>query len=82
MHLQGKNPTDQKGIDDLMMGLDGTDNKGKLGANAILAVSMAVCKVGPARGARQHASLLCRRRCFAGGGLSACSGCRSVRQEC
>ena len=46
--LQGKNPTDQKGIDDLMMQLDGTDNKGKLGANAILAVSMAVCKAGAA----------------------------------
>merc|ERR1719410_2095510 len=28
--------------------LDGTDNKGKLGANAILAVSMAVCKAGAA----------------------------------
>ena len=27
------------------MGLDGTDNKNKLGANAILGVSMAVCKV-------------------------------------
>jgi hypothetical protein len=28
-----------------MIKLDGTDNKGKLGANAILAVSMALCKV-------------------------------------
>lgn len=28
-----------------MIALDGTDNKGKLGANAILAVSMAVAKV-------------------------------------
>jgi enolase len=28
-----------------MIKLDGTDNKGKFGANAILAVSMAVCKV-------------------------------------
>lgn len=34
--------TDQIGIDDLMAGLDGTHNKGKLGANAILAVSLAV----------------------------------------
>ena len=31
-----------------MISLDGTDNKGKLGANAILAVSMAVCKAGAA----------------------------------
>merc|ERR1712012_1300777 len=31
-----------------MLGLDGTDNKNKLGANAILGVSMAVCKAGAA----------------------------------
>ena len=35
---------DQVGIDQLMIELDGTDNKGKLGANAILGVSMAVAK--------------------------------------
>ena len=35
---------DQRGIDDLMIKLDGTDNKGKLGANAILGVSLAVAK--------------------------------------
>jgi enolase len=34
--------TSQKEIDDLLIKLDGTDNKGKLGANAILGVSMAV----------------------------------------
>ena len=33
---------DQCGIDRLMIALDGTQNKGKLGANAILGVSMAV----------------------------------------
>jgi len=43
--LQGKDPTQQKELDDLMIKLDGTDNKGKLGANAILAVSMAIAKV-------------------------------------
>ena len=32
--LVGKDPTDQKAIDDLMIELDGTKNKGKLGANA------------------------------------------------
>lgn len=42
---QGLDPTKQKEIDDAMIALDGTDNKGKLGANAILAVSMAVAKV-------------------------------------
>ncbi len=36
--------TDQKGIDEMMIELDGTPNKGKLGANAILGVSLAVAK--------------------------------------
>jgi len=35
---------DQRAIDAAMLKLDGTDNKGKLGANAILAISMAVAK--------------------------------------
>ena len=42
--LKGKNPADQKAIDDLMRSLDGTETKSKLGANAILGVSMAVCR--------------------------------------
>jgi len=42
--LIGKNPKEQKEIDSLMIKLDGTDNKAKLGANAILGVSMAVTK--------------------------------------
>lgn len=40
--------TDQKAIDKLMLDLDGTKNKSKLGANAILGVSIAVCKAGAA----------------------------------
>ncbi|WP_332629967.1 phosphopyruvate hydratase [Halalkalibacter flavus] len=40
--LIGFDALDQLGIDQLMIDLDGTDNKGKLGANAILGVSMAV----------------------------------------
>jgi enolase len=40
----GYDVADQTGIDQLMIELDGTENKGKLGANAILAVSMAVAK--------------------------------------
>jgi enolase len=39
--LIGWNVYDQVGLDKLMIDLDGTSNKGKLGANAILAVSMA-----------------------------------------
>ncbi len=42
--LKGKSPHAQKEIDDLMHKLDGTENKSKLGANAILGVSMAVCR--------------------------------------
>src|SRR5687768_3973344 len=34
--------TDQKGLDELLIDLDGTPNKGNLGANAVLGVSMAV----------------------------------------
>ncbi len=42
--VKGLDPSDQRGLDELMIGLDGTENKGNLGANAILAVSMAACK--------------------------------------
>ncbi|MEI6950586.1 phosphopyruvate hydratase [Paraflavisolibacter sp. H34] len=42
--LLGFDVADQTGIDQLMISLDGTENKGKLGANALLAVSMAVAK--------------------------------------
>src|SRR5207237_6474300 len=37
-------PRDQEAIDQLMIEMDGTDNKAKLGANAMLGVSMAVAK--------------------------------------
>jgi enolase len=40
--------TSQKEIDDLLIKLDGTENKGKLGANAILGVSMAVSEAAAA----------------------------------
>lgn len=42
--LIGLDATDQIGIDNLMLDLDGTANKSKLGANAILGVSLAVAK--------------------------------------
>src|SRR5688572_5805900 len=42
--LLGQDIADQTGIDEMMIQLDGTVNKGKLGANAVLAVSMAVAK--------------------------------------
>lgn len=42
--IVGMKATDQIGVDEEMIGLDGTDNKGKLGANAMLSVSLAVAK--------------------------------------
>jgi enolase len=42
--LIGMDVTDQRGIDQTMIDLDGTDNKSKFGANAILGVSMACAK--------------------------------------
>ena len=42
--LKGVNALDQTAIDKAMIELDGTDNKGNLGANAILAVSLATAK--------------------------------------
>src|SRR5256885_4507284 len=40
----GLDPRDQEAIDQLMIEMDGTDNKAKLGANAILGVSLALAK--------------------------------------
>lgn len=42
--LKGRDATSQKAIDQELIRLDGTDNKGKLGANALLGVSLAVVK--------------------------------------
>lgn len=46
--IEGRDVTLQKEIDDLMINLDGTENKSKLGANAIVGVSMAVCRAATA----------------------------------
>ncbi len=42
--LEGLDALDQRGIDQLMLDLDGTDNKAKFGANAILGTSLAIAK--------------------------------------
>ena len=52
--LHGKDATQQAELDRAMIDLDGTPNKGRLGANAILAVSMAAAR---AAAAAQHTSL-------------------------
>ena len=46
--LIGLNPSDQEAIDQLLIELDGTENKGNLGANALLGVSMAVAHTAAA----------------------------------
>jgi enolase len=46
--LEGLDPTDQRLIDRTLVQIDGTKNKSKLGANAILAVSMAVARAAAA----------------------------------
>ncbi|KAJ3277613.1 hypothetical protein HK104_003135, partial [Borealophlyctis nickersoniae] len=42
-------PSNQKAVDDFLLKLDGTENKSKLGANAILGVSLAVARAGAAQ---------------------------------
>jgi enolase len=44
----GRDPSDQAGLDRLLVELDGTPNKGRLGANAILGVSLATAKAAAA----------------------------------
>ena len=44
--LIGQDPIQQAKIDQILIDLDGTENKGRLGANAIVAVSMAVARAG------------------------------------
>ena len=46
---KGFQVTDQHAVDEFLNSLDGTANKGKLGANAILGVSLAVAKAGAAK---------------------------------
>ncbi|TFG87158.1 MAG: phosphopyruvate hydratase, partial [Hyphomicrobiales bacterium] len=46
--LEGQDAFDQKKVDQAMIALDGTENKGRLGANAILAVSLAVARAAAA----------------------------------
>ncbi|MDR7533790.1 MAG: phosphopyruvate hydratase, partial [Armatimonadota bacterium] len=47
-HLVGREPFDQQAIDRLLLDLDGTPNKSRLGANAVLAVSLACARAAAA----------------------------------
>src|SRR6202008_2840897 len=56
--LRGYDVFDQSGLDEAMIALDGTPNKSRLGANALLAVSMAAAQAAAcARGEPLHVSL-------------------------
>ena len=45
---------DQEAVDKFLVDLDGTPNKTKLGANAVLGVSLAIAKAGAAEKVRLH----------------------------
>src|SRR6201999_351595 len=46
--LLGRDPRDQEGLDQVMIDLDGTETKGRLGANALLAISLATAHAAAA----------------------------------
>jgi enolase len=46
--VRGRDATDQRGLDEALIALDGTDDKARLGANAILGVSMAAARAAAA----------------------------------
>ncbi len=52
--LIGRDCRKQREIDNVLIELDGTENKSKLGANAILAVSMAACKAAASCSGKRH----------------------------
>ncbi|MBK8308023.1 MAG: phosphopyruvate hydratase [Gammaproteobacteria bacterium] len=56
--LRGRDAIDQRGLDEAMIASDGTENKARLGANAILAVSLAAAKAAAiARGVPLYAHI-------------------------
>jgi enolase len=66
--VRGLDPADQRGLDNALLKLDGTDNKARLGANATLAVSLAAAHAAAAASGvplYQHINLLC-------GGIDMC----------
>ncbi len=57
--LVGMAASEQQAIDEKMIALDGTENKGRLGANALLAVSMAVAKAAAIQSGQPLYEYLC-----------------------
>jgi enolase len=64
--LAGADAADQRALDKQMLALDGTPNKGKLGANAILAVSMAAARAAAAQSGQPLYKYLSRYSSVAG----------------
>ena len=62
--LSGRDALDQKALDHDMISLDGTENKSRLGANAILGVSLAIARA--AAGIYRPAPVALYRRCSCG----------------
>ena len=60
--LRGADVTDQKAIDRTLIALDGTDNKSRLGANAVLAASVAAAKAGAQSAGLEPFRYLCPER--------------------
>ncbi len=60
--LIGKDPSHQERMDKIMLELDGTENKSELGANAILPVSMAVCRAGSKGSLFEHISKIAKTK--------------------
>ena len=60
--LAGSDVTDQQAIDCILLELDGTENKSRLGANAILATSVAAAKAGAAASGLEPYAYLCPGR--------------------
>ena len=61
--LIGMEADDQRGIDAIMLELDGTENKGNFGANAILGASLAVAKAAHAYDEHLERRRACRQQC-------------------
>ena len=55
---------EQKKIDQILLNLDGTDNKKKLGANALLAVSLAATKAAAASKKKNYTNILEKNFCY------------------
>ena len=68
--LSGMDAEDQRRIDDALIKLDGTPNKARLGANAILGVSLAVAKAAAA------AQRACRSTAISAAPTPTCCPCR------